>query len=254
MKNWSLLRVTLSRLARKRAPDYNHLQMAENKLQHYVPKCHMRPFSLAEGRASINVYNIDSDRCIPNAPIKGQCARDYFYGKDLQFEKALQGLEGVYAAVVKKAAEDPTAITKSDLVVLREFTLLQTYRTYAYVEKLMAVSEMQHADLKAAASGKEVPEPAIKGIEQAVMMGIGHYLNGRKHVKDLEMCLVVNSAQREFITSDDPAILTNRFHFQKLRSDTFGLVSAGTILFLPLTPRLGFIAVFRRGILTPLAG
>src|SRR5262249_5330903 len=94
--------------------------MPQNKLQHYVPKCHLRPFCLDSGGSAINLYNIARDRLIEGAPIKGQCARDYFYGKDRVLERALQEPEGAYAAIVDKAANDPGSITSMELGRLRE--------------------------------------------------------------------------------------------------------------------------------------
>jgi len=216
--------------------------MPQNKLQHYVPKCHLRPFCLDSGGSAINLYNIARDKLIEGASIKGQCARDYFYGKDRVLERALQEPEGAYAAIVDKAANDPSSITSTELGRLREFTLLQTLRTYSYVEKLMAMSDQHYVDLEAAAPSKPLPPPMLANFDAAVMMAIHHFVKMRKHVSDLETCLILNEARREFITSDDPAIHTNRFHFQKLRKNSFGLGSAGAMLFLPLTPKLAFMA------------
>jgi hypothetical protein len=82
----------------------------------------------------------------------------------------------------------------------------------------------------------------LPNFDAAVMMAIHHFVKMRKHVSDLETCLILNEARHQFITSDDPAIHINRFHFQKLRKDSFGLGSAGAMLFLPLTPKLAFMA------------
>ncbi|WP_353958780.1 DUF4238 domain-containing protein [Zwartia vadi] len=67
--------------------------MATNKNQHFVPRCHLRPFTKDESDASINVFNLDRRKLIPNAPVKNQCSRDYFYGRDDRLEMAIQSLE-----------------------------------------------------------------------------------------------------------------------------------------------------------------
>ena len=41
-----------------------------------------------------------------------------------------------------------------------------------------------------------------------------------------------------FLTSDDPAVLTNRWYLQRINRQDFGIGSAGVILLLPLTPRV----------------
>jgi hypothetical protein len=225
--------------------------MPQNKLQHYVPKCHLRPFCLDSEASVINLYNITRNKLIEGAPIKGQCARNYFYGKDASLERALQDPEGTYAAVVAKATSDPGSITSGDLARLREFTLLQTFRTYGFVEKLMAMSERHYADLEAAAPGKPLPPPMLANFDEAVIEAMYLFVKAREHIRDLETCLILNEAQHEFITSDDPAIHTNRFHFQKLRKDSFGLGSAGAMFFLPLTPKLAFMAFDNNVYLAP---
>jgi hypothetical protein len=44
--------------------------MATNKNQHFVPRVHLRPFTVDEGGAAINVFNLDREKLIPNAPVK----------------------------------------------------------------------------------------------------------------------------------------------------------------------------------------
>jgi len=122
--------------------------MPANRIQHYVPKCHLRPF--CSGSEAVNLYNIRRDKLIEGAPIKGQCARTYFYGKDGKLERALQPIEGFYATTVAKLTNDHRSATPADLANLRDFTLLQTFRTYGYIEKLLAVSDSHYADLEVA--------------------------------------------------------------------------------------------------------
>ena len=123
--------------------------MPANRIQHYVPKCHLRPF--CSGSEAVNLYNIRRDKLIEGAPIKGQCARTYFYGKDGKLERALQPIEGFYATTVAKLTNDHRSATPADLANLRDFTLLQTFRTYGYIEKLLAVSDSHYADLEVGA-------------------------------------------------------------------------------------------------------
>lgn len=56
--------------------------MADNKNQHFVPKGHLKPFSVdGEGKA-IHLFNVDAGRAIPNAAVRKQCSHDYLYGRD----------------------------------------------------------------------------------------------------------------------------------------------------------------------------
>jgi hypothetical protein len=63
--------------------------MPAQKNQHFVPRAALKPFTLSSEGAAINVFNIKRDRAVQDAPVKGQCARDYFYGKDLKLENKL---------------------------------------------------------------------------------------------------------------------------------------------------------------------
>lgn len=55
---------------------------------------------------------------------------------------------------------------------------------------------------------------------------------------DLKIVILRNCTNAEFITSDNPAVLTNRFHFQKLKRPQFGFRNSGAILSMPLSPKL----------------
>ena len=52
--------------------------MADNKNQHYVPRVHLKPFTLDGEGLAINLLNIDRMKPISNAPVKNQCSGDYF--------------------------------------------------------------------------------------------------------------------------------------------------------------------------------
>jgi Protein of unknown function (DUF4238) len=108
--------------------------MAQNKNQHFVPKAYLGPFSPDGQGKAINVLNLRSRKLIPDAPIRGQCAKHYFYSdaEDLRLEKGLQEIEGVYAEVVRglTASELPSP---ADLEFLQFFCHLQLHRTEASV-------------------------------------------------------------------------------------------------------------------------
>src|SRR5687768_13502617 len=103
--------------------------MPQNKKQHYVPKFLLRRFST--DKKSINLYNIKSKRKITNANLSNQCYSDYLYGKDLQFEKWLSGIEGELAKLLRimdvAIIPPPPWSTTHDIMVF--FVLSQHGRT-----------------------------------------------------------------------------------------------------------------------------
>jgi hypothetical protein len=62
------------------------------------------------------------------------------------------------------------------------------------------------------------------------------FIEHADYIADLKSCILLNHTRKLFITSDDPAILTNRFHFQRLKDPNFGWPNSGAVLLLPLTP------------------
>ena len=59
-----------------------------------------------------------------------------------------------------------------------------------------------------------------------------------KLISDLKMCIIRNRTNIPFFTSDDLAVQANRFRIQRQRFSHggVGLMNAGLMFFLPLTP------------------
>jgi hypothetical protein len=208
--------------------------VAKHKNQHYVPRCHFKPFSLnGEGHA-VNLFNIPKSFAIQNAPVKGQCAKDYLYGADLRLEDALGQIEACYGRIVHPLSTQ-TSITPNDLAFLGSFAYLQSHRTDR------AIQRKREADLDIQnALYADTPQdpPDIDLTDRALVHESIDSFNATRHfVDDLKCCVVRNKTARDFVTSDDPAIVTNKFYMQKLDRSDFGMASSGTMLVLPLTPR-----------------
>ena len=218
--------------------------MPANKRQHFVPKCHMKPFSLDRQAKAINAYNWQADRGIQNVPVKGQCARDYFYGHDLELEKILGQLEGGYGAIIRKIEEAPETLTEEDLRELRSFASLQMSRTeQAIKRRAKAVEGMDELSYRGMEDAKK-EEPNVTH-EFLMLMAIKHWVELRPHFRDLDIVLLRNETKTDFVTSDDPAILINRLYSQRLGHRPFGIIAAGVQLVMPLTPRVAFLCYDR---------
>ncbi|UCI05143.1 DUF4238 domain-containing protein [Mesorhizobium sp. B1-1-8] len=215
--------------------------MAENKNQHFVPRVHLAPFSVcAEGKA-IHLLNLDRKKVIFDAPVKNQCSRDYFYGQDWKLEEAIQAVEGHYGQCVASLHKPGAVIDASRATVLRRFAYLQHVRTEAAAHR--------SAEFVFAAtnfSGVSFEQPTFKeAVNTAVIAAMRHYAHTMTVVDDLKVRVVRNLTSVPFLTSDDPAVLANRWHQQRVQDRSFGVSSAGALLFLPLTPTL--LAVFLDG-------
>ncbi|MBB5206359.1 hypothetical protein HNQ51_003705 [Inhella inkyongensis] len=212
--------------------------MATNKNQHFVPRCHLRPFTKDEGDASINVFNLDRRKLIANAPVKNQCSRDYFYGKDALLETAIASLERAYGATVRAIRTPGYSLREEHKVLLRRFWLFQSLRTEAASSRAVEMSaDLQQFAGEGAASFR-------LDIKQAVQTSMRVFADAMDAVEGLKVCLVRNRTSLPFITSDDPAVLTNRWYLEDKRASgrSFGWQSAGALALLPLTPKVLCIA------------
>lgn len=210
--------------------------MASHKNQHYVPQCYLKNFATEESKASICLYNLDRKKFIQNAPIKNQCSKNYFYGEDLILEKSLQPIEGQFSEIIRTIKKPNYVLTEKDKIFLKEFWLLQYMRTEEFSRSIVEATEQ---DIKTLFSIDV--EINIKHVVNKSM----HLLLKNKHlVNDLKLCILNNNTQTDFITSDNPAVLTNRWYFlnKEAQFSSFGLQSAGSLFILPLTPKLLMLA------------
>jgi len=214
--------------------------MADNKNQHYVPKVYLKAFSPdgPDGKR-LHLFNLARGQAILNAPIRGQCSRDYFYGQAPEVEEVFRETEGLYGCILRRLAEHDADVT-SVLAPLRDIAYLQLVRTDKALGTAKHYFETTH---NLAYAGRIVP-PKDELPPDWVMASdaVEHWRSTVERLDDLASAVVVNDTPSRFITSDNPAVLTNRLYCQKMRRTDFGVGNAGAILFLPLTPRLGFIA------------
>jgi uncharacterized protein DUF4238 len=205
------------------------------KNQHFVPKCLLRPFAITGNDRSINLYNLRHKRTITNAPIKGQCARDYLYGKDGKIEQMLSKVEAGYSRIMRRI-NDGGKEDEHDLNDLRFFTLLQLMRTEMAIERARFAMNKMHASVFG-----EVDDTSIPSNHHLMIDSLKLCIEARHRISDLKARLIENCTTTEFIISDDPSIFTNRFALQRLQNESFGMMSSGVLFLMPLTPRLCFI-------------
>lgn len=208
--------------------------MASNKNQHFVPRCYLRPFTLDGENVAINLFNIDRSLFIEKAPVKNQCSRDYFYGEDLFLERAIQASEGAYALGLSDILQPGYSLDDAHRQLLLHFWLLQHLRTEAASRRALEMSAGMEEVVGA-------PVESLRlSIREAVQMAMHTFVQAIDIVDDLKVCLIRNRTTIPFITSDDPAVITNRWYMEDHRTAgrSHGLKSAGALLLLPLSPRV----------------
>jgi Protein of unknown function (DUF4238) len=203
--------------------------MAAYKNQHFVPRCYLRPFSLDRKGLAINLYNIDRQSSFRHISTKGQCAGSYFYGEDLVLEKMLQKSESLYSETRIKIEDLSYRLQNGDRLILKHFCLLQYSRTEAAAQRA-ALVQSEMADI---AFGGDAPDDLPTSVKDAVQMMLSTFADTADVIDDLKVVLIRNRTDRSFITSDDPAILTNRWYIQTpvAQRKSFGLGSSGALFF-----------------------
>lgn len=215
--------------------------MPDYKNQHYVPRAHFKPFSINGAGKAINIYLLRQDRPVWGAPITGQCAKSYFYGEDGQLERLLGRMEGAFGSLLSKLGNEKFRPDRQDQWLLRYFILLQSLRTAEQVARgLTRVTHMSDFFRKSEeAHGQQwdaSQDPTPESVLQELMLAFNDQLQAGT-IDDLKVAIVRNRTTRDFVTSDDPAVMTNRWLIQRKEIRSFGFNAAGLVFFLPLGPR-----------------
>jgi hypothetical protein len=210
--------------------------MADNKNQHYVPRVYLKPFTLDGAGLAVNLFNIDRMQPIKNAPVKNQCSGDYFYGKNERLERAINSVENPYGEIVRFLMGDNATVNPAVRIVILRFVYLQHLRTEAASRKAAEMTIAMHD-----VPGSDIPIPSMRdAMKTAIQIAMLNFANSMAIVDDLKVCIARNRTDRPFVTSDDPAVLTNRLHIQRLHKvkRSFGVKTAGAVFLLPLSPSL----------------
>lgn len=117
--------------------------MAKKKNQHFVPKVHLRYFAKDESRRQIDVWLPKQDKIISGASIKGQCSKNYFYGKDLKIENFFSSPEAMFGRTVDQLVKCQAGDEKAfgNLLFLWLLQHLRAERTIT--EHLLMMSAMR---------------------------------------------------------------------------------------------------------------
>lgn len=203
-------------------------------------KGYLRPFCTSEGAGSLALFNVARKIYIPKASLKGECSKRYFYGRDPWYENHMQKIEGTYNEVVRRIRVSGYRLLESDRKFLLMFWLFQHSRTEARAKEAVEMGNVFADAIDLPAEENDFDE------EAAVKAAIGNFLYYNGQLDDLKVRLIKNKTSHAFVTSDDPAVLCNRWYVSDPRPMKYsfggGLGSSGTILILPLTPDLLFIA------------
>lgn len=222
--------------------------MAAYKRQHYVPQFYLRAFS-SDGR-SINLWNLRRAKRVLGAKLRTQCSGSYFYGKDLELEKALGAMETLSARILREVADGSARrLETEERLAMLVYMLVQNARTQYAVEQL---------DEQADGLAKEFLAPTLDqlgidaasiriGLEDGARLSVATALKAIPMTWDLSVRVLWNRTEVEFVTSDNPVVLYNQLMSFNREGSSTGYACKGLQIFFPVGPR-HLVAFFDRGV------
>jgi len=217
--------------------------MPHNKKHHYVPRFYLKRFSY-NGR-SISLWNINKKLKVLSANLQHQCYKNYFYGSELEAEKALGLIESHCARILRLIDEFqyPPQHGTEDYHILILYILTQHGRTVYAADLLNEMNEQMVKYIlgpKANAEGLDLSKVNI-GLKEPAKYSLGLSTELFPFLLDLNCKLILNETHVEFVTSDNPVVFYNQlFSFRRYWSNT-GYASKGLQIFFPINPHMTII-------------
>lgn len=214
--------------------------MQVTKNQHYVPRFYMKNFSeivfpnSKKEKSFISFYQFDGDIKRESVPTTSICSEDFFYGEDGVTENELSKKESVWSYALNKVAQDKPLLCE-DIESIREFTMYQMIRTKAILSHTQNMAEVfmtDYLDKCTEIMPKETVRQMVKEkVKEKISPNIDLAIELLPEIGDLEIAIVNNLTEVEFITSDVPVVITNPVTFNHI-----GIATVGAVLFFPVTP------------------
>jgi hypothetical protein len=218
----------------------------KKKNNHFVPKSYLKRFrSISDEQVAL--FNLKSGRTVERAPVKSQCARDYFYTKNPAFEDQFMVLEGKQGALFDQIAE-PKRLPQAgsdDHHALLSLIMFQSGRT------VTAANQQDHL---ANEFGKAVLQkhlekeghkdllaflPQLKiSVNDGVIDAIAQHLVMYPLIGDMNVTLFENLTGEDFVTSDHPVTLCNNLPASAPHGANTGFASRGLIIMFPISPHV----------------
>lgn len=215
----------------------------KKKNNHFVPQTYLRRFCSVSER-QVGLYNLKSGRAVETAPIKSQCARDYFYTKNPIFEDRFSEIEGLHKRLFSNVIENeqvppPGSPERSELSIAIMF---QAGRTISEVERINHIyNEFGKAILRNRFHGQARMLNYLSQVkiepQDAVIDAIGQHIAMYPLIDDLDCTLFINHTEEDFVTSDHPIAMCNSMPPSSPHGANLGFASRGLIILFPMTPR-----------------
>lgn len=215
--------------------------MPQYKKHHFVSKMLLKRFASDSDGKLFNIYNRTVHKSLLNMPIESQAQKDYFYGKDGDFEKFIGITEDRAAPIIDEIISKsflPSFDTKSYSFLLH-FVMLYNWRTKASVDRTEQQINQQFKErTKNNPKFNEFHKNnyRIKHPEPAAF-NLATFMDSWVVTADLIPYLILNLTEKEFFLSDNPLVTYNPFMQQRgCYWAANSIISKGLTMMFPLSP------------------
>ena len=209
------------------------------KKQHYVPQLLLRNWS--RDGASINVYQLDKNETISNAPIRGQAQEHYYYGKDQKIENLYQTLETEVTPVINKLLTEDINLIMEEKRSLYHFIAIQNSRTPRIINILndnATVMAKNYLKLSKKFKDKEnILDTLRVSMNHGAAWQLIMYLHTIPVLLDLQFILLRANERNPFVIGQAPVILLNPYIYEKKWPESRnGIGLKGVFIGMPISP------------------
>lgn len=226
--------------------------MADYKRQHFVPQFYLKNFS-SDG-VHICALPIRGEKPV-RTQIKTSCQENYFYGANVEIERSIGEFEGKQHAIISKIVENSSldGLTETERLHLRLFFTMQYSRTKDMKENFFGKISDHIVETQIKPRMKLSEELKNQGVTSddidSIKLSFSHaHLHGLLIglcspylLLDLDIFLLHNYTENEFITSDAPISINNYINIPPF--NFVGLSSQGLQLFCPISPKIAILFV-----------
>lgn len=219
--------------------------MPPKRKHHYIPKFHLRHFSLNEKGKQLKICRKQPFRIIHEGDLRSQGYIKNFYGKTEEYEDALGEFENEVSKVIQHLIKTKNLPQKSSIeyFYLLFHTILQNSRTNSAANRSNEIIDetakiFTEGDLRFDKLGHKIKFE----IDNPVFLSLQTLHKAILAAQDLDCKLIINNTERAFITSDNPVLKYNQFlEKRKHPGGHLGLSTKGLQIIFPIHP---FYALF----------
>jgi hypothetical protein len=229
--------------------------MAPYKNQHYLPEFYFAFFS--KDHLSIEMHNINSN-IVKTKGYKKLCSDSYFYASIPDFELNIHDLEIRFNDAIQKLISGGR-LEEQEYIYMLFFVSFQHARTKKeklrseYFWDKMSKAMLKESLFKHGFQNWRHGDPYISSqfIDDCTIKSVGLGSSSTSHMFymylalestilliDLMPRILINNTTKDFIFSDNPIVLYNKYFYGKRKYLATGFGSPGLQIFCPLSPRV----------------